>query len=152
MVFFLEMRFEDNGYRAIVHFATTLITNSDGEAKIFLEELEASMQRAGLRITSISCNRIDNNPVLRENYWNYYQFYIKRATAKIDIDQYVLQSPDQAKTLSENVMDKFLNGENSTAYIGNRYSIPVRVMDKVSREPIAGDIYYLNLQHLIPKS
>lgn len=95
--------------------------------------------------------RIDNDIVLKQNSFDYYNFYISRATASISIEQFIIENPDQSKSLIENLTDRLLNGENSTAIIGKKYNIPVRVMDKETRNPIKGDIYYFGIEQLIKK-
>jgi len=47
--------------------------------------------------------------------------------------------------------ERLLKGESSTAKIGNEYKIPVRVIDKETRNPINGEFYFMNIEHLIPK-
>jgi hypothetical protein len=152
MLFFLEIRFEDNRFSAIVHLATNLTVTNQNDANHLVEELMESMRRRKLNIISISCPRIDNNPQLSENLLRYYEFYKTRATATVELDQYVMDNPDQTKDLVENILEKILSGENSTAQVGHRYRIPVRVMDKKTKNSIEGDIYYLNLELLVSAS
>jgi hypothetical protein len=108
------------------------------------------MNRRQIQIYSVDYSRIDNNSELRLSKLRYHEYCKTIATATINIEQFKLENPDQTKTLSENLIEKVLNGENSTAQIGRTYNLPIRVLDKKGKS-IRGDIYYLNLEHLIPK-
>jgi hypothetical protein len=152
MEYILEIRFDDNNYNAIIHFVTTFTAKSDQEAKLLVDELVDGFNRRKVMVLSGTYTRIDNNPELRERQYEFYNFYISRATATIQIEQFVLENPDQTKSLVENLTNRFFNGENSTALIGKKYNIPVRVMDKKTRNPITADIFYCNIEHLIPKA
>lgn len=151
MEFLLEVRFEDKGYNASVHFVTTFTANDEEEAKLFLQELRAGLQRRDLKIYSVNYSRIDDNPGLRISLLRYYEFHKAISTATIQIEQFKLENPDQTKNLSENLIEKLFNGENSTALIGKKYNLPIRVVDKETKSPLRGEIYYLNIEHLIPK-
>lgn len=152
MEFLIDLRFEDKGYNAIVHFVATFIAKNEKEAEVFFEELTKGFERRGVAIILPSTfNRIDHDQLLKERSFEYYEFCKTRATASIAIEQFLLESPDQNKSLIENLTDKFFYGENSTALIGKKYNIPVRVWDKKTRNPINGEIYYLTIEHLIPK-
>jgi hypothetical protein len=48
-------------------------------------------------------------------------------------------------------VEKFFAGENSTANIGRKYNIPVKVVERQTRNPISGEFYYFSVEHLIPK-
>ncbi|MFI1770259.1 hypothetical protein [Thalassobellus citreus] len=151
MEFILDVRFEDNNYNAIIHLVTTLTANSEQEAQLFINELTESFKRKDILVLNGTFNRIDNNPIFRERQYEYYQFCKSKATATIGIEQFFLENPDQTKSLVENLTEKLLKGENSTAKIGNEYKIPVRVIDKETRNPINGEFYFMNIEHLIPK-
>ena len=151
MEYILEIRFDANNYNAIVHFVTTFTAKSEQEAKFLVDELVKGFNRRSVIVLSGTCTRIDNNAELRERQYEFYNFYISRATANIQIEQFVLENPDQTKSLVENLTERLFNGEDSTALIGKKYNIPVRVMDKKTRNPISADIFYCNIEHLIPK-
>jgi len=151
MEFFLELRFEDTGYNALIHFATTFNVNTEAEAKHFVKELLAAFQRRKVLVLSCSYNRLDNNPELRERMYEYHNFYLKRATANIQIEQFHIDNPNQEKSLWDNLVGNFFDGKDSTANIGNQYNIPVRVVDKETRNPIDNEFYYFSVEQLIPK-
>ncbi|KIX19815.1 hypothetical protein SY27_17345 [Flavobacterium sp. 316] len=151
MEYFLELKFEDSNYNALIHFATTFLTNSEAEGKLFVEELLSAFQRRKVMILSYSYNRIDNNPELRERMYEYHDFYLNRATASIQVEQFHVENPNQEKSLWDNLIGKFFEGEDSTANIGNKYEIPVRVVDKKTRNPINSEFYYFSVEQLIPK-
>lgn len=150
MEFILDIRFEDINYNAIVHFITTLEVDSEDKAELFKNELIEGFKRKGVYVLFGTFHRLDNNPDLRNSQYEYYRFYMSRATATVKIEQFVLENPNQSESLIENLTSKFFNGEKSTAVIGNEYNIPVRVMDKATRNPIDGDFYYSTIEHLIP--
>lgn len=150
MEYLIDLRFEDKGYSAIVHFVATFTAKDDVEAKLFIDELSAGFTRRGVLIFPSTYYRIDNNPKLRESSYEYYEFCKKVATASIQIEQFILENPDQNKSLVENLTEKLFSGEKSTAKIGNEFKIPVRVIDKQTRNPITGEFYYFTIEHLIP--
>lgn len=152
MEYIIDLRFEDRNYSALIHFVTTFIVKNEVEASLFVDELKAGFDREGMLILNLSFNRIDNNPVLRERSYEYYEFCKTISTASIQVEQFLIENPDQAKSLVENMTEKLLNGENSTAFIGNKYNIPVKVVDKKTRNPISAEFYYFNIEHLIPKA
>lgn len=151
MEYLIDLRFEDKGYNAIVHFVATFTAKDDSEAKLFIDELIAGFKRREVVIFPSTYYRIDNDPELRERSYEYYQFCKTRATASIEVEQFILDNPDQNKSLVENLTERLFAGENSTAKIGNEYKIPVRVVDKQTRNPITGEFYYFTIEHLIPK-
>ncbi len=152
MEYIVDIKFEDNGYNAIVHFVSTFVVNSPELSKLFVEELSAGLKRNKVAILSLSCLRLDDNVELRERQYEYYEFCKGTATATINIQQFMLESPDQTRSFADNLTEKFFNGEESTAFIGKTYSIPVRVRDKKTKNPIPKEFYYLNIEHLIPKN
>jgi hypothetical protein len=151
MEFLIDLRFEDKVYNAIVHFVATFTAKNDSEAELFINELIAGFKRKAVIIFSSTHYRIDNDPKLRERSYEYYQFCKTKATASIEVEQFILENPDQNKSLVENLTEKLFAGENSTAKIGNKHKIPVRVLDKQTRNPIMGEFYYFSIEHLIPK-
>ncbi len=151
MEFLLELRFEDNGYNAMIHFMTTFTANDENEANHFYTELISAFKRRGVLLFPSTYIRIDNDPELRARTYEYHQFYLSIATAQIQVEQFHLENPDQDKTLWDNLVEKFFAGENSTANIGRQYNIPVRVVDKQTRNPIGGEFYYFSVEQLIPK-
>ncbi len=152
MEYIVELRFEDRGYNAVVHFMATFVVQSERDAQLFVDELIAGIKRNGITIFFyVQYNRLDNNPQLKARMYEYYQFYKSRATASIKIEQYLLENPDQTKSLAENLSDCFFNGEDCTAMVGPKYNIPVRVTDKSTGNTIAADIFYSTVEHLIPK-
>lgn len=151
MEYLLDVRFEDNNYNAVIHLVTTLTAKSNAEAQIFIDEIVQGFRRKNITIQNGSYTRIDHDPELRERQFEYYQFCKSRATASVQIEQFVFENPDQTKTLVDNLTDRLLKGENSTAQIGNRYNIPVRVTESETRNPIEGEFFFLNIEQLIPK-
>jgi len=152
MEYLIDIKFEDKNYNAIIHFVTTLTAQSNNEAKLFLDELVDGFKRRDIFVLNGTYNRIDNNPELRERQYEYYQFCLSIATVNIQIGQFVFETPNQNKSLIENLTERLLSGENSTAQIGSKYEIPVRVMEKGTRNPIAGEFYFCNIEHLIPNN
>jgi len=152
MEYLIDLRFEDKDYNAIIHFVATFVTKDENEAKLFIDELVAGFKRRGVVIYPSTYYRIDNDQQLKERSYEYYQFCKTRATASIEVEQFILENPDQNKSLAENLTEKLFNGEKSTANIGNEYKIPVRVYDKQTRNPITGEFYYFTIEHLIPKA
>lgn len=151
MEFLIDLRFEDKEYRAIVHFVATFLAKDEDEARLFVDELIAGFKRRGVVIFPSTYKRIDNDLELRERSYEYHQFCLSRATAHIEIEQFYLENPDQNKSLWDNLLEKFFAGENSTASIGRKHNIPVRVMDKETRNPILDEFYYFTVEHLIQK-
>ena len=151
MEFLIDLRFEDKGYNAIIHFFATFTAKNETEAAHFYQELIAAFLRRDVIIFPSTYVRIDNDPRLRERTYEYHQFHLSRATAKVKIEQFLMEDPDQNKSLWDNLTEKFFSGENSTAKIGNKYNIPVRVYDKQTRNPISEEFYYFSIEHLIPK-
>lgn len=151
MDYLIDLRFEDNGYNAIIHFVTTFNVANEADAQTFYNELLSSFRRRNVLLLNSNCYRIDDNPILRERSYEYSNFCRSRATASIQIDQFFLNDPDQTKSLTENLIEKFFNGENSTAIIGRKHNIPVRVFEKDNRNPISGEFYYFSIEHLIPR-
>ena len=151
MDYLIDLRFEDQGYNAIIHFVTTLTTKNEEDARTFFDELLSGINRRNVFLLYHSFFRIDNDPILRERSYEYFNFCISRATASIQIDQFILEDPDQSKSLTENMINKFFSGENSTATFGKKYNIPVRVLEKGNRNPISGDFYYFAIEQLIPR-
>lgn len=152
MEFFLELKFEDSAYNALIHFATTFIANTEAEAKLFVKELLAAFQRREVIVLSCSYNRLDNNTELRERMYEYHKFYLSRATATIQVEQFHIENPNQEQSLWDNLVGKFFGGKDSTANIGTKYNIPVRVVDKKTRNPIDNEFYYFSVEQLIPKN
>lgn len=152
MEYSIEIKFEDANYNAVIHFLTTFIANDDNDAELFCNEIENGLKRQGVVIFYLTYHRIGDNPELKERIYEYHNFFLARATASIEIEQFFIEDPDQKKSLYQNLVDKLFNGEVSTANIGRKYNIPVRVQDKNTRNPIAGDFYYFSIEHLIPKN
>ncbi|MFY0602707.1 MAG: hypothetical protein JXQ93_02075 [Flavobacteriaceae bacterium] len=150
MEYLIDLRFDDKSYRAIIHFVATFIVQNEKDAIEFKDELLAGFKRRGIIILNINCYRIDNNQILRNRAYEYCQFSKEQATASIEVEQFILSNPDQTKSLSNNLIEKFYNGENSTANIGKKYNIPVRVLDKETRNPISDELYYFTIEHLMP--
>jgi len=151
MEYILEIRFDDKHYNAIIHFISTFNVESEEDANLFLNELFEGFQRKGALVLHYTCNRIDNNLELKERQYEYLNFCLSRATASIEVEQFIVENPDQTKSLAENLTEKLFSGEYSTAKIGNKYNIPVRVMEKGSSNPISSELFYYTIEHLIPK-
>lgn len=152
MEFIIDLKFEDKNYNAIVHFVTTFIAKDNNEAKMFFDELVAGFLRKGVKLYPTSTySRIDDSPESKKSSYEYYDFYLNNATASIPVEQFFLEDPDQNKSLIENLTSKVLTGQDSTAIIGQKYQIPVRVTDKETRNIIKGEFYYFYIEHLLPK-
>lgn len=151
MEYLIDLKFEDTGYNAIIHLVATFIANDENAAQLFINELIAGFKRKNVIIYPSTYYRIDNDLQLKERSYEYYQFCKSRATSSIEIEQFILEAPDQNKSLVENLTDKVFNGEKSTAKIGKEYNIPVRVSNKETRNPISGEFYYFTIEHLIPE-
>lgn len=151
MEYLIDLKYEDNGYDAIVHFVATFLVNTSQEAKIFIEELSAAFERRNVKINLLRYYRIDNDLELLKRSREYHYFQHSNSTAKIQIEQFFVENPNQNKSLYENLTEKLFSGADSTAVIGEKYNIPVRVINKGSRNSISNDIYYFSVEHLIPK-
>lgn len=148
MKYYLEVRFEDINYNARIYFALAIKVHSEEEAKTFHSEIISAFERRKVAILH-SCYE----PILQENeFLNKHNLYLENATHYIDIDQFHMENPDQNKSLYENLVEKVFTNEDSVAEIGNKFKIPVRVIDKEMQTPITDEIYYFSLQHLIPKN
>ena len=152
MEYLIDLKFEDTNYDALVHFVATFTVNDTIEAKLFADEFKAAFERKKVKINLMRYYRIDNDEELLERSINYYEFCKSLCTASINIEQFLLETPDQTKTLVENMMGNFFSGKDSTAIIGKKYNFPVRVLDKESRNSLTNDIYYFAIEHLIPKA
>ena len=113
--------------------------------------MSAAFERKNIKINILRYYRIDNDAELLQRSREYHNFQNSISTASIQIEQFYIETPDQTKTLIENMMEKFFSGRDSTALIGKKYNIPVRVLDKESRNSLTNDIYYFSVEHLIPK-
>lgn len=151
MEYLIDLKFEDKNYDALVHFVATFVVNEYKEAKIFVDEMSAAFERKNIKINILRYYRIDNDAELLQRSREYHNFQNSISTASIQIEQFYIETPDQTKTLIENMMEKFFSGRDSTALIGKKYNIPVRVLDKESRNSLTNDIYYFSVEHLIPK-
>lgn len=151
MEFFLDLRFEDSGYNASVHLATTIVVEDEVEAKLFSSELVAAFERKSVSLIYQSCRRIDNNAEDKERAYEYHNNYLARATAKIEVEQFIIENPNQNKSLIDNMVEKIFTGENSTAVFRKKYNVPVNVRDKKTGEAITDEFYYFSVEHLIPK-
>ncbi len=152
MIYILDIRLDDQHYNAIIHFVTTFTAKSQNDAQLLVDELVEAFKRKEAKILFKTYYQVSDDPVEKVRQLQYYQFMIKRATADIKIEQFIVDNPDQTKSLFDNLAEKLFNGEQSTAQIGRKYNIPVRVTNKEDQEPIASDLFYYNLEHLIPKS
>ncbi|KQO32814.1 hypothetical protein ASF10_20390 [Flavobacterium sp. Leaf82] len=151
MEYLIDLKFEDTNYDALVHFVATFNVNSESEAKLFVDEFKAAFERKKVVINLMRYYRIDNDSELLKRSLNYYEFCKSLCTASINIEQFIIKNPDQTKTLVENMMNNFFSGKDSTAFIGEKYNFPVRVLDKETRNSLSNDIYYFAIEHLIPK-
>lgn len=151
MEFLIDLRFEDKNYSALIHFLATFNAKNEIDAQYFYDELLAAFTRRGVTIFPSTYIRIDNNNELRERSYEYHRFYLTNTKANVHIEQFVLENPDQDKSLWDNLTEKFFAGDKSTAQIGNKYNIPVQVRDKKTRNPITEEFYYFSIEHLIPK-
>jgi len=150
MEYLLDVKFEDNNYNAVIHLVTTLKAKSDEEARIFVDELVEGFKRRKITVLNGSYTRIDHDPEYRKSQYEYYNFCLKRATASVKIEQFIFENPDQTKSLVDNLTERLLNGENSTAKIGKEYNIPVRITEKETRNQIEREFFFQNIEHLIP--
>lgn len=150
MEYLIDLKFEDRMYNAIVHFVATFTVKNEYLAESFIKELDAGFKRKGVVLFPSTYYRIDNDQTLKERSYAYYQFCKNKATAFVDIEQFFLENPDQGKSLVENLTDRLFLGENSTALIGEKCKIPVRVYNKNTYNPIDAELYYFSIEHLIP--
>lgn len=151
MEYLIDLRFDDKNYCALIHFVTTFQVKDEREAEEFVKEIYAGFKRKKVLILNSDYYRIDNDATLRARSYEYLQYSKSTATASIQIEQFHLANPDQNMSLVDNLIDKFFNGEKSTANIGKTYNIPVRVTDRETRNSISGEFYYFAIEHLIPK-
>jgi hypothetical protein len=151
MEFMLEIRFDDKNYNAIIHFMSPFSAKSESDAKLFVDELVHGFKRKGALVLSGVSHSLDNDPELMERQYEYYEFFKSRATAKVKIEQFALDNPDQVKSLADNLTEKLFTGKDSTALVGKRYNIPVWVIDKTTRNTIDSEIFYYTVEHLILK-
>lgn len=151
MEYLLDVRFEDKNYNAVIHLVTTLTAQSDEEAQVFVNELIEGFKRKKITVLHGSYTRIDHDPEFRKSQYEYYKFCLRRATATVKIEQFIFENPDQTKSLVDNLTERLMNGENSTAKIGKEYNIPIRVTEKETRNQIEGEFFFQNIEHLIPK-
>lgn len=151
MEYLIDLKFEDKNYDALVHFVATFVVNTVQEAKNFVKEFSSSFERRDIKINILRYYRIDNDEELLKRSREYHNFQSSISTATIQIEQFFIENPDQTKSLIENMIEKFFSGEDSTALIGQKYNIPIRVLDKESRNPLSNDIYYFAVEHLISK-
>ena len=149
MTYLLDLRWVDNGYDAFVHLVSPITANSTEDANSFYQELLAGLQRKNVNLLIRSFYRIDDTAEHMQNGRDYINFQRNIATATMQIEPYVLENPDQTQSLAENLVEKFFNGENSTAKIGLRHNIPVRVLDRQTRNPINNEMFYFSIEHLI---
>lgn len=150
MEYILDLRFEDLNYNARVHLVTTFVSKDEDEADVFTSEILEGIKRRKVKILSCHHKRIDLSIRDREECHKYYEMCLSKATASIKIEQFILENPDQTKGLYNNLVKKLFEGEQAIAQIGNEYNIPVRVLDKETGIPIS-EVYYYNIEHLIPK-
>lgn len=149
MEYLLEIKLDDKNYNAIVHFVSVFHATSNEEAKVFSDYLVDGFKRNGFLTLSATYTELDSEE-LKNRQYQYIQFCLSRATATVNIDQFLIKDPNQAKSLAENLTDKVMNGDISTATIGKKYQIPIRVLNKETLEPIK-EIYYCNIEQLFPK-
>ncbi len=152
MEFAYDVRFLDTHYDALVHFMSTFIVSNYNDAKKFVEEFNAALIRRGATLYNSPHYRIDNDEELKKNTYAMIDFMNKRATATITVEQFFMQDPDQDLSLSENMTDKYFAGEESSALIGEKFRVPVRVLDNETREPVTADQYFFSIEHLIPRN
>lgn len=148
MQFIIEIRFEDKDLTAIVHLVTLINIKSEEAMAAFCVELEAAIKRNGAIVLLSTFLRIDNNPELKERQIEYYRYYLSRATATVKIDEYTIDDPDQSKNVYDNLIEKMYAGKNAIATEGAKHNIPVRVIDKNSRNPITGEFFYSSIEHI----
>jgi hypothetical protein len=151
MEYLIDLKFEDPHYNALVHFVATFTVKNANEARAFIDELIAGFKRKNVEVYPSRYYRIDNDLALRKRSYEYYNFFRSISTASVEIEQFFIEEPNQTKSLIENLTEKFFGGEDSIANIGEKYNLPVRVLDKESKNPLYGDIYYFSVEHLIPK-
>ncbi|MVN90527.1 hypothetical protein [Mucilaginibacter aquatilis] len=152
MEFAYDVRFLDTHYDALVHFMSTFIVSNYDDAKKFVEEFNAALVRRGATLYISPYYRIDTDEELKKKTYAMLDFMKGRTNATITVEQFFMQTPDQDRSLSENMTDKFLAGEESSALIGDKFRVPVRVLDNETREPITADQYFFSIEHLIPRN
>ena len=152
MEYILEVKFEDKNYNAIIHFLTTFIVKTEKDARLMVDEIVEGFQRNGAIVLNGHYDRIDDDEIKRDRQYQYHRFCMQRANATVEIEQFILDKPDPKKSLFDNLSEKIFKGENSTASIGKKFNIPVRVTEKDTRKPLDGEIFYCTIEHLIPRS
>jgi hypothetical protein len=143
------MKFEDISYNAIVHVTIIITVRSEIDAESIKDQLLAAFKRKEVIIINMSFYRIFEDTEWRESIIRYHEFSLKMATAKIEIDRFYLDNPNQSKSLCENLIEKLFQGEKATAFIGHKFNIPVRVIDKVTKNIILDEFYYFSIEQLI---
>lgn len=151
MEYYIDITFEDPFYKAIVRLFTSFIVKDEYENELFIQELVDGLKRRKVTPLNIISSRIDNDIELRQSCYEYHKIFKSKANASIEIEQFILENPNQYKSLVDNLTEKLFNGENSTAKIGEKYSLPVRVSERKTGNPIEENIYFFAIEHLIPK-
>jgi len=149
MIYLLDLRWVDNFYDAFVHLVTPVLVNDTQEANLFYNELIAGLKRKNVGLLNCCYYRIDDTDEHMQNGLDYINFQRQLATATMRIEPYVLEKPDQTKSLAENLIERFFVGENSTAKIAKKYEIPVRALDRETRNPVSKEMFYFSIEHLI---
>jgi hypothetical protein len=151
MKFYLDLRFTYISYDASVHFASTFTASTEANAKQFFNELISALERKKVDILHSDYFRIDDNSMLESRTLENHAFYLRRSTAKIEIDHYYIENPDQSMSVTENLLQKFYSDKKPVAQLKRKHNLPVIVKNKETRDDIRNDFYYFNLEHLSPK-
>lgn len=152
MKFYLDVRFIDISFDASVHFATTFTSKTEANADQFFNELILALDRRNVDILHSEYFRIDDNPMLERRTLENHSFYLGKSTAKIEIDHYYIENPNQNMSVTENLLQKFYSNKKPVAELARRHKMPVIVKNRQTRDNIRNDFYYFSLEHLSHKS
>ena len=148
MEFLLEIKFEQQENPVVVHFVTCFNAQNEEVAKSFYEEFLAGLERKNVILFMSNYRRIDHDAILYNRSHDYVKFMHERANAKVDIDVFFLENPNQSKSVAENQVEKFFAGEYSIAHLVKKFHVPVKATDKTTREPIMKEFFYCPIEHI----
>lgn len=153
MEYSIDARFENKGLGIKIHFLTMINVTDEIEADLFHDELLSGFRRMKWEEFHTSLLRIDNNETLRNQKYEELNEIELKTDNILRIEQYLLENPDQTKSLTENLIKKLKEeGESSSKVLWRNYNIPIEIRESYSGKRITGEYYYLKIEHLIHKS
>ncbi len=153
MEYSINARFENKGLGIKIHFLTMINVTDEIEADLFHDELLSGFRRMKWEEFHTSLLRIDNNETIRNQKYEELNQIETKSDTTLRIEQYLLENPDQTKSLAENLVKKLKEeGEASSKAFWRNFNIPIEIRDSSSGRKITGEFYYLKIEHLIPKS